>query len=109
MQRLALTWLGVLALLLAAPPEAGAAELVRTGIAPSSVAPQVEVPTHGAAPRERTWTEVLAGTHVPTGAPSASPEAPPSTLGDAQPADVGYGLGPKASSRVLPDARAPPA
>lgn len=109
MPRLALTWLGVLALLLAAPPEAGAAEFVRPGIASSSPTPRVEAPFHGISPRERTSTTSAFGVHATDGAPSEPPRTPVAPALVHTRAGALRERGATAELRVLPDARAPPA
>lgn len=109
MPRLTLTWLGALALLFAAPPQADAAELVRSGATPHSVAPIVEAPTHGALPREEAWADQGEASPVGTGA-AAEPtrlDGEPTQCTDAAPAP--QTCGPAARHDVLPDARAPPA
>ncbi len=108
MPRFLLTSLGVFALLFGAPRDAGAAELVRAGIAPSGVAPQIELATHGAAPREPTWSNDASGTL--TGATLHS-HGVGSPATDELPAAHDGSLDSSRSShlRVLPDARAPPA
>lgn len=108
MPRFLLTSLGVLALLISAPGEAGAAELVRASIAPSSAASQTQLPAHGVAPREASWADVVSGTHLGHSLRSAGPPAPlapalcaaPTASADEGGTDLAH---------VLPDARAPPA
>lgn len=108
MHRLILTTLGVLALLIGAPPEASAAELVRPGVTPRTTVPALEANT-GAVPRRDSWTDVAVGEHLTTGAPSAHADAPEAfVLGVSLP-DAPCDGPPASVSLVLPDARAPPA
>lgn len=108
MPRFILTSLGVLALLLCAPHEAGAAERVRVGIAPSGMSLQVEVPAPGAAPREHSWADIASGPHL-----GISLHARGDGAWLAPALDASLTASPEEGradhTRALPDARAPPA
>ena len=108
MPRFVLTSLGVFALLFSAPDAAGAAELVRASIAPSSAASQTQLPIHGVAPGEASWTDVVSGVQFGGGLHSGRDGAPAAPALHASPTALAQ-IGGADPARVLPDARAPPA
>ena len=109
MPRLVLTALGVLALLSSTPAKAGASEGVRAGAALSRAAPLVDAPT-GLAPRQASWKTVTpAEGHVGTGTPAVRPVTPEPLAVGTRPAEAASDGQPARPTRVLPDARAPPA
>ena len=109
MTRLLLTWVGVAALQLGAPRAVGAAELLRPGGEPTSVAPRLEAQSKGVRTRDGRWTNTVQAAHVTPSAPAEPPHLPSVSAHVTSPTEAPRRSGPASLPRVLPDARAPPA
>jgi hypothetical protein len=109
MIRLLLTWIGVAALQLAAPPSSSAAELLQPAGERTSVVPRTQAPAPGALSRDGPRQGLLQVTHVTPFAPAALPRALRALARPLSPIDASRRSAPASLPRVLPDARAPPA
>ena len=109
MTRLLLAWIGVAALQLGMPSAADAAELLRRGSEPASVAPRPDAQSKGALTPHGRGNDAVQVAQVTPGAPADPPHPLRASTRTASPAEAPRHSAPASPARVLPDARAPPA